>query len=246
MRTSETTEKLFAALQKAQAALQPAVKDSTNPHFKSKYADLSSVWEAVRKPLSDNKLVALQDVGLTPDGVSVVTRIAHESGQFIDFGPIVVPLSKRDAHGVGSGISYGRRYALSAALGVIAEDDDGNAAVQNGTHRTNGDRAPEHFPDPTQGKNPPGISAVKVEVREVMREIHACSDWEQLLALLNDRKPLFIKVATIFTNEWTGPDGTGLRGEALKVATQLGNPKAMEAWLSKCEQAKAPIQHAAE
>jgi len=250
VQTSNTLSKIAPAVVKAQSELKHAVKDSTNSAFKngnkaSKYADLGAVWDAAKPVLTANKLAALQDVVSTPEGMGVRTRLLHESGEWIEFDPPIIPLDRRNAHGAGSVLTYGRRYSLSAALGVVAdEDDDGNAASQgNGeTHRTTGER----LPDPTQGKNPPGISAVKVEVREVMREIHACSDWEQLLALLNERKPLFIKVATIFTNEWTGPDGTGLRGEALKVATQLGNPKAMEAWLSKCEQAKAPIQQAAE
>jgi hypothetical protein len=83
----------------------------------------------VRKPLGDNGLVVLQDVTLGEHGVSVTTRLVHVSGQWVEFGPLTVPLTKRDAQGVGSATSYGRRYALLAALGIVAEeDDDGNAA----------------------------------------------------------------------------------------------------------------------
>ena len=112
---------------KAQAQMGAAKKDSNNPHFKSKYADLAAVLEAAKKPLGDNGLALLQDVTRTVGGVSITTRIAHKSGEWIEFGPLEIPLSKMDAQGVGSAVSYGRRYAAQAALGQGSEDDDGNA-----------------------------------------------------------------------------------------------------------------------
>jgi hypothetical protein len=134
VKTSEQINDLAAASAKAQAAMRPAIKDSVNPAFKgAKYADLTAVWEACRKPLTDNGLTVWQDVTTadgSANGISVITRLVHSSGQWVEFGPLVVPLSKHDAHGVGSATSYGKRYALAAAIGVIAElDDDGNAAV---------------------------------------------------------------------------------------------------------------------
>lgn len=133
MRTSEQINELAAASAKAQATMQPAIKDMTNPAYKSKYADLASVWDACRKPLTDNGLTVWQDVTTgdgSVNGISVITRLVHSSGQWVEFGPLVVPLSKHDAHGVGSATSYAKRYSLSAAIGVVAElDDDGNAAV---------------------------------------------------------------------------------------------------------------------
>jgi hypothetical protein len=135
VKTSEQINDLAAASAKAQAAMRPAIKDSVNPAFKgAKYADLTAVWEACRKPLTDNGLTVWQDVTTadgSANGISVITRLVHSSGQWVEFGPLVVPLSKHDAHGVGSATSYGKRYALAAAIGVIAElDDDGNAAVE--------------------------------------------------------------------------------------------------------------------
>lgn len=134
MRTSDQINELAAASAKAQAAMKPAIKDSVNPAFKgAKYADLTAVWESCRKPLTENGLTVWQDVTTADggtNGISVITRLVHSSGQWVEFGPLVVPLSKHDAHGVGSATSYGKRYALAAAIGVIAElDDDGNAAV---------------------------------------------------------------------------------------------------------------------
>jgi hypothetical protein len=134
MTTSESINEIATALAKAQAAMKPAVKDATNPAFRSKYADLAAVWEACRKPLTDNGITTLQDVQTMDDGIGVLTRLIHSSGQWIEVGPLVVPLGKRDAHGVGSATSYAKRYALSAAVGIVAEDDDdGNAASSHGT-----------------------------------------------------------------------------------------------------------------
>lgn len=129
MNTSEQINEIAAALAKAQAAMKPAVKDANNPAFKSKYADLTSVWEACRGPLSANGIAALQDVTMLDGKVAVTTRLVHSSGQWLEFGPLPVPSAKADAHGVGSATSYARRYALSAAVGIVADDDDGNGAV---------------------------------------------------------------------------------------------------------------------
>ena len=132
MKTSEQINDLAAASAQAQGAMKAALKDSTNPHYKSKYADLTAVWDACRGPLTDNGLTVWQDV-VSPEtalGIGVITRIVHSSGQWVEFGPLIVPLSKHDAHGVGSATSYAKRYALAAAIGVTSEDDDGNAATE--------------------------------------------------------------------------------------------------------------------
>jgi len=132
MQTSESINEIATAMVKAQASMKPAVKDATNPAFRSKYADLAAVWDACRGPLTANGLTVWQDVTTEADGIAVRTRLVHTSGQWVEFGPLVVPLSKHDAHGVGSATSYGKRYGLSAAVGIVAEDDDdGNAAAQN-------------------------------------------------------------------------------------------------------------------
>lgn len=130
MKTSEAINELATAMAKAQGALKPAAKDSLNPHYQSKYADIASVWEVCREAFSPQGLAIFQDVANEERGISVVTRIIHSSGQWIEFGPLVVPVTKQDAHGVGSACSYGRRYSLGGATGVVSqEDDDGNAAV---------------------------------------------------------------------------------------------------------------------
>jgi len=132
MTTSEQINDIAAALAKAQGAMRPAIKDSENPHYRAKYADLAANVEAARKPLADNGLAVLQEATLTDRGVSVATLLTHSSGQWIRFDPLTVPCAKSDAHGVGSATSYARRYALGAALGLVADDDDGNAAAAVG------------------------------------------------------------------------------------------------------------------
>jgi hypothetical protein len=109
--------------------MKGAVKDSANPFFKSKYADLASVVEAIRAAFSANGLSYIQTVEPHPDEVRVETTILHSSGEWISCGYLSLPVSKADAQGFGSALTYARRYSLSAAVGVAPEDDDGNAAV---------------------------------------------------------------------------------------------------------------------
>jgi len=142
MTTSETIDAISAALAKAQGAMKPAAKDATNPHFKSKYADLAANVEAARKPMADNGLSYVQEPVTTPGGVACSTRLLHSSGQWIHFEPLTVPFSKNDAHGVGSAVTYARRYSLGAALGLVADDDDANAAVS----KSNGASDPAREP----------------------------------------------------------------------------------------------------
>lgn len=131
MEQSESIAALAAALVKAQGVIEGAVKDRNNPAFKSKYADLSSVWDAVRGPLSDNGLAVAQFPGEAGDGrMSLTTILTHASGEWMR-STMSTPLAKQDPQGVGSALTYMRRYALSAVLGVCPEDDDGNAASRS-------------------------------------------------------------------------------------------------------------------
>jgi hypothetical protein len=129
MNKSESIAALAAALAKAQGAMKGAVKDSANPFFKSKYADLASVVEAIRAAFSTNGLSYIQTVEPSDkDEVRVETTLLHASGEWISCGVLSLPVSKADAQGYGSALTYARRYSLSAAVGVAPEDDDGNAA----------------------------------------------------------------------------------------------------------------------
>lgn len=124
---SENIADLVVALSKAQGQICPAIKDSTNPHFKSKYADLSSVWEACREPLSINGLAVIQTTVVENERLMLITTLAHSSGQWIkSYLPVLT--EKQNAQGQGSGLTYARRYGLAAIVGVCPDDDDGQAA----------------------------------------------------------------------------------------------------------------------
>lgn len=140
MKTSETVKEISDALAKAQRVMRAAAKDSENPHYKSRFADLNSVWDSIREPLGSNGISVIQDVENHGEAVSVTTRLQHSSGEYFEFGPLSIPLAKIDAHGVGSGVTYGRRYALSAAVGVVSEDDDANGSVDHDRPTSAGQR----------------------------------------------------------------------------------------------------------
>jgi len=108
-----------------QAQLKPAKENSKNPFFKSSYADLGAVWDSVRKLLAENELAIIQ---MPTDVGGLTTILSHSSGEYMS-STMYIP-SKEDAHGVGSAISYARRYALASVVGVVTGDDDGNGAVK--------------------------------------------------------------------------------------------------------------------
>lgn len=137
---SENINELAAALAIAQGQITGALKDSANPFFKSKYADLASVWDACREHLSKNGLAVIQTTeAATPDQITVVTTLAHKSGQYIK-GVLSMTPKDPSPQATGSCLTYARRYALAAIVGVAQVDDDANAASgkYNGT---NGDRS---------------------------------------------------------------------------------------------------------
>ncbi len=122
-------KEISAALVRAQKAFGPALKSSSNPHFKSRYADLAAVVEAVVDALNDNGIALIQQTHLCESGVIVETTFVHESGEVMSAGKLHVPSAKNDAQGYGSALTYARRYSLMAACGIAPEDDDGNAAT---------------------------------------------------------------------------------------------------------------------
>jgi hypothetical protein len=127
MYQSEQINELATALAKAQGEIAPAIKDKNNPFFKSSYADLSSIWNACKVPLSKNGLAVLQTTETKDGQLILITTLAHASGQWIrSYLPVLS--EKQNAQGLGSALTYMRRYALSAMVGVTSdEDDDGNA-----------------------------------------------------------------------------------------------------------------------
>lgn len=131
---SEGINELAAALAKAQGAIRGAAKDTANTFFKSKYADLASVWEACRGPLTENGLSVVQLPSAEGAKVTVTTMLAHASGQSIT-GHLTASAKDDSPQAVGSAITYLRRYGLQSMVGVAPEDDDGEAAQGRGQHQ---------------------------------------------------------------------------------------------------------------
>ena len=127
MRTSESIASLAAALAKAQAVIEGAIKDKANPAFRSRYADLAAIWDAIREPLTANGLSLVQMPDMVEGDPVLVTRLLHSSGEWLE-GTYPLNPVKQDPQGYGSAITYARRYAAMAVCGVAPEDDDGNAA----------------------------------------------------------------------------------------------------------------------
>lgn len=130
MNTENANPELFTALAKAQGEVENATKGSTNPHFKSKYADLAEVLNTVRPTFAKHGLSLLQSTAFEGSLVSVTTVVAHSSGGFVSSVASCVP-AKTDAQGVGAATTYLRRYGLAAMTGVAQEDDDGVGASHN-------------------------------------------------------------------------------------------------------------------
>lgn len=125
---SQNINELASALSKAQGKMKAAIKDSTNPHFKSKFSSLNSVWDACREELSKNGLSIIQQIDSASENMVLVTTLLHSSGQWMRS---YLPLSnaKQTPQALGSNLSYMRRYGLCSMVGIVSdEDDDGNEA----------------------------------------------------------------------------------------------------------------------
>ena len=133
---------ICSALVRAQRGFAPALKTSTNPHFRSKYVDLAGCIEAVVDALNAAGIALIQRTSEDSTGVTVETVFVHESGEMLECGKLHVPASKQDPQGYGSALTYARRYSLMAAAGIAPEDDDGNAASKVKVSATKTDLVP--------------------------------------------------------------------------------------------------------
>ena len=130
MKQSDTIASLAAAMAAAQSEMGAAIKGSSNPFLKNKYADLGSVIDAVKAPFAAHGLSYVQFPVSGENAVGVATRLMHSSGEWLE-QEYFIPLGKMDAQAAGSAITYARRYALQSIAGIPAEEDDGNAAAQS-------------------------------------------------------------------------------------------------------------------
>lgn len=158
---SPTISKLAEALSKAQGEMEAAAKDSTNPHFNRTYADLASVWEAVRLPLSKNGLAVCQFPSSEGAVAKVVTMLTHSSGEWTA-SELKIKAQSDTAQNIGSAITYARRYSLMAVCGIAPDDDDGNAASGRDEKPSNQKPAQKS----SQGKKPAGKSQTTQEMEE--------------------------------------------------------------------------------
>ncbi len=159
MRTSELTDKLFAALVKFQSELKPVSKDTVNPAFpRAKYADLAGIFDEVLPLMTANGLGIIQESARHENMARITTRIIHNSNQWIESDLDLMP-AKEGPQAFGSAFTYGRRYAMQSLLGITAEeDDDGNRASQPSHGRDEPNRQPSQPPKssaPIQPKSPP-------------------------------------------------------------------------------------------
>jgi hypothetical protein len=131
--SSGSLNELFTALSKAQKEIKGAIKDSVNPFYKNSYADLQSVWDACKEPLSKYGLCIVQTTDIREGlGPVLITTLGHTSGQFIK-GVLPIQAIKNDSQAQGSALSYARRYALAAIVGVYQVDDDAEMTTKRPT-----------------------------------------------------------------------------------------------------------------
>lgn len=208
---------LSAALVKAFAEIEGATKDKINPHFKSKYADIGSVIDAIKPILAKHDLAFTQHPQPSESGVIIETILHHAAGETLSMGTLFVPANKNDAQGFGSALTYARRYALMTAFGVPAEDDDGNAAAasapaRNGHQERQAIERDTPFPQgPCKNK-----TELKDKGRAFWRDVEAADDTDELEILLADKSNLALvaQLMKALPDWWDG--GTDAKGEAFE------------------------------
>lgn len=212
MNKSEAITELAAALCKAQGAMGGAVKGKDNPFFKSKYADLSSIIQAIKEPFSKNGLSYTQFPIESEGRIGIETILMHSSGEWLSQS-FTVQLTKQDAQGAGSAITYCRRYGLQAVAGIPSEDDDGNGASNKRAQAPAVDDRLVRHNDAVRD-NLESIMAVKVAL--------ASSEWDtaaECMRELDDDTRMALGVAStkggIFTIEETKLFGSSEYKEAV-------------------------------
>jgi hypothetical protein len=196
MNRSESINELAAALSKAQGAMRHAKRDETNPFFKSKYADLASVVEAIKEPLAAHGLAYSQVLDVGEDGVYVETILMHSSGQWIS-GRLKMPVAKpNDPQALGSASTYCRRFSLQSIIGIPAADDDAEGAMK-GMTRTNTKGVPlgPGVHTPSDGVDERLSEPQRIKVQGIVEEMRdACMNED------------YIKAAGVFETAGLDPD----------------------------------------
>lgn len=185
MNHSETLGKLAPAFVAAQAEIENAHKNARNPHFKSTYADLAEIVETIRPTLAKHKLAVIQIPGYENGALTMDTMLLHESGEWIG-GVSGSPIAKQDPQGVGSAITYLRRYSLAAVCGIAQEDDDGNAASRRDM-QTQATKEWDLEPATTQAAIPPAAMASPKQIGFIKKLLQSHHVGFALRAQMEDR-----------------------------------------------------------
>jgi methionine aminopeptidase len=156
MKTSEKITEISKALLAIQKEIETIKKNAVNPFYNSQYATLDEILEIVKPICNKNGVSLVQDI----NGLQISTMLIHESGEWIQQEGLTLPNEKNTAQGAGSAVTYGRRYSLSAMLGIATEqDDDGNGAQK-----------------PQQSQNYKN----KLDFKEVQKELDACKNIDEI------------------------------------------------------------------
>jgi hypothetical protein len=189
---------IASAFVKAKRSFGPALKDKTNPAFRSKYADLGACIDSVEDALLENGIAFVQETFEDTTGVTVETVFIHESGEAMRCGKLHVPASKQDPQGYGSALTYARRYSLMAACGIAPEDDDGNAAVKHHTPKAD---------DPIVGFGPHHSKLIRATAAAAIQAFNEGNEWkayEEVVSCLDtvgaatDRNSVLLALSSIF------------------------------------------------
>ncbi len=198
MNAQSKIETLASAMAAAFAEIEAATKSANNPHFKSKYADLGAVIDAIKPALIKHNLFFTQHPEPTENGVCIETMLHHSGGEQMSLGKLFVPADKQNAHGFGSALTYARRYGLQTGFGVPAEDDDGNAAVRNNAS------------DSAEPKIA-GIHKIKERLRLLQTAGNAADTLDIFNALVSSNADDLTKIKEAAHGWWTG-DGEDFEG----------------------------------
>jgi hypothetical protein len=181
---------IASALVKAQKAFGPALKTSTNPHFRSKYADLSACVEAVIDALNNNGIFLLQKNYDCTDGIMVETVFVHESGEMLECGIVHFPAVKKDPQGYASALTYARRYSLMAACGIAPEDDDGNKASRPEKTTVDSNLMADHI---IAIQDSVDEASLKVAYQAAYKACGTDANWQKKIIAVKDEKKAGLK-----------------------------------------------------
>jgi hypothetical protein len=233
-------ESLAQAMSAAFAEIDAATKSTAGQvgQQKYKYADLTSVIEAIKPALVNHNLFFTQHPRPNDKGVEVETILHHAGGETFSLGSLFVPAANNNAQGFGSALTYARRYALVTAFGVPVEDDDGKAAtaapVRKAEVETDTAQGRAEYPFPSGPAN--GISQLKDIVRPIWRDILSCGDADELAGCLESHKAVIDQTSRL-TNpthrtqlwEGDGKDNPGLSGVIEQQKAAFAKPTIIQA-----------------